>query len=78
MELPKCFYSKAFWVVIPLLSISMASSVMAVNEQIQTNIEYDYSQDIRINSIQTQLSDKIEKMYGNQMIICEKVGANCK
>ena len=56
----------------------MASSVMAVNEQIQTNVEYDYSQDNRINTIQAQLSDKIERMYGNQMIICEKVGANCK
>ena len=78
MKLPGCFYTKAFWVVVPLLSISMASSVMAVNEQIQTNIQYDYAQDIRINVLQETINDKITKMYGNQMIICEKVGANCK
>ena len=78
MKFPACFYSKAFWVVVPLLSISMASSVMAVNEQIQTNIEYDYAQDDRIHELSVILGDKIEKMYGNQMIICEKVGANCR
>lgn len=78
MKFPACFYSKAFWVVVPLLSISMASSVMAVNEQIQTNTQYDYAQDDRIHELSLIMGDKMEKMYGNQMIICEKVGANCR
>lgn len=56
----------------------MASSVMAVNEQIQTNTQYDYAQDDRIHELSLIMGDKMEKMYGNQMIICEKVGANCR
>ena len=78
MELPKCFYSKAFWVVIPLLSISMASSVMAVSEQIQTNIQYDYSQDKRINDLTNDINEKLTRISANQFLVCDKVGANCK
>ena len=78
MKFPTCFYSKAFWVVIPLLSISMASSVMAVNEQVQTNIEYDYSQDARINDLTYDINEKITKISVNQMLICNKLDVNCK
>ena len=78
MKLPACFYSKAFWVVIPLLSISMASSVMAVNEEIQNNIKYDYSQDERINDLTYDINEKITKISVNQMLICDKLEVNCK
>jgi len=76
--LPACFYSKAFWVVVPLLSISMASSVMAISEQIQTNIQYDYSQDTRINDLTYDINGKLTKMEVNQMLICDKLQVNCK
>ena len=78
MKLPACFYSKAFWVVVPLLSISMASSVMAISEQIQTNIQYDYSQDTRINDLTYDINGKLTKMEVNQMLICDKLQVNCK
>jgi len=78
LKLPACFYSKAFWVVVPLLSISMASSVMAISEQIQTNIQYDYSQDTRINDLTYDINGKLTKMEVNQMLICDKLQVNCK
>lgn len=56
----------------------MASSVMAISEQIQTNIQYDYSQDTRINDLTYDINGKLTKMEVNQMLICDKLQVNCK
>ena len=78
MKLPSCFYTKAFWVVIPLLAVSIGSGVMAVNAQINTNTQYDYAQDNRINSITYDINEKITRISINQMLICDKLDVNCK
>lgn len=56
----------------------MASSVMAVSEQIQTNIQYDYSQDERINNLTYDINQKMTNISINQMLICDKLDVNCK
>ena len=76
--MPSCFYTKAFWVIVPLLSISMGSGVMAVNAQINANIQYDYEQDARINNLTYDINEKLGKMSNNQFLICDKLQVNCK
>lgn len=78
MKMPGCFYTKAFWIVVPILFASMGSSILAVNNQIQASAEYDHDQDNRITQLEQHLNDKYTIMYGNQMVICEAVGAKCK
>lgn len=78
MKLPSCFYQKAFWVVIPFLIVAMGSGVAAINAQIEANFNYDHEQDKKINDIQHELDNKLTLMYGNQRVICEKLGVNCK
>lgn len=56
----------------------MASSVMAVNEQLQTNIQYDYSQDKRINDLTYDINQKMTNISINQMLICDKLEVKCK
>jgi len=78
LKLPGCFYTKAFWVVVPLLAASMGSGVMAVNAQINANTQYDYEQDNRINNLTYDINDKITRISVNQMLICDKLDVNCK
>ena len=78
MKLPSCFYTKAFWVIVPLLAVSMGSGVMAVNAQINANTQYDYDQDKRINDLTYDINEKITKFSNNQILICDKLEVNCK
>ncbi len=34
MKAPACFYTKAFWIVIPLLIVSMGSGIAAIDAQV--------------------------------------------
>ena len=78
MKLPGCFYTKAFWVVVPLLAVSMGSGVMAVNAQINSNTQYDYEQDVRINNLTYDINEKLTKFSNNQILICDKLAVNCR
>ena len=78
LKLPACFYTKAFWVVVPLLAVSMGSGVMAVNAQINANTQYDYDQDARINELSYDINTKLTNIQINQMLVCDKLEVNCK
>ena len=78
MKLPDCFYTKAFWVVVPLLAVSMGSGVMAVNAQLNANTQYDYSQDRKIQELTYDINAKLTNIHVNQMLVCDKLEVNCK
>ena len=78
MRFPDCFYTKAFWVVVPLLAMSMGSGIMAVNAQINANTQYDYEQDKKITDLTYDINEKLSRISANQFLVCDKVGANCK
>lgn len=78
MKVPGCFYTKAFWVVVPLLSVSMASGVMAVNNQLVSNWDYDYEQDRQIKELTYDMNTKLTSIQVNQFLICDKLEVNCK
>ena len=78
MKLPGCFYTKAFWIVVPLLAVSMGSGVMAVNAQLNANTQYDYEQDNRINDLTYDINTKLTDIKINQMLVCDKLEVNCK
>ena len=76
--MPACFYTKAFWVVVPLLTVSMSSGVLAVNNQITSNWDYDYAQDEKIINLTYDINEKLQKISANQLLVCDKIGANCR
>ena len=78
LKLPDCFYTKAFWVVVPLLAVSMGSGVMAVNAQLNANTQYDYEQDKRINDLTYDINTKLTDIKVNQILVCDKLEVNCK
>ena len=78
MRFPECFYTKAFWIVVPLLAISMGSGVAAINGQIYTNTQYDYEQDGRINELTYDINTKLTEIKVNQILVCTKLEVNCK
>ena len=73
MKLPSCFYTKAFWVVVPLLAASMGSGIMAVNAQINANTQYDYSQDARINDLTDNINEKLTDIQVSQARLEQKI-----
>ena len=77
MKFPQCFYTKAFWIVIPLLAASMGSSVLAINEQVTNNYNYDYKQDEKISIINDHINEKLTDIMINQYILCDKLDAKC-
>ena len=78
MKLPSCFYTKAFWVVVPLLAASMGGGVMAVNAQLNLNTQYDYEQDDRINDLTYDINEKMTRISVNQILICDKLEVDCR
>ena len=76
--MPACFYTKAFWVIVPLLAVSMGSGVMAVNAQINSNTQYDYDQDKKIDALTYDINTKLTDIKINQMLVCDKLEVNCK
>ena len=56
----------------------MAASVAAVNEQIISVQNYNYVQDDRINNLTYDINEKITKIAANQLLVCDKLQANCK
>ena len=76
--MPACFYTKAFWVIVPLLIVSMGSGVMAVNAQLNANTQYDYTQDKKIDALTYDINTKLTDIKINQMLVCDKLEVNCK
>ena len=78
LKFPGCFYTKAFWVVVPLLTVSMGSGVMAVNNQLSSNWDYDYTQDKHLTDLTYDVNQKLTNIQVNQMLICDKLDVNCR
>lgn len=76
MKFPDCFYSKAFWIIIPILILSFSSGVVAINLNIDAIEERTTQNEIKL-AIFTEPISLIPDIYKNQIIICEKLQANC-
>jgi len=79
MALPKFCYQKAFWVIAGL-SISLIATTTGViyadlTDDIESNQNRSIENSLKLEKINT---DAIDKMYKNQILICVKLGVDCK
>lgn len=81
MKLPQCFYSKAFWILLPIIVASVGSAYGAIDAELNSLDERLRANEIQVAEnnvpeLKTLVNDGFQNVNTEQKIIQEQILTN--